>query len=248
MYKIMYKIIYKKTFFLLMLILSIISFNMDSQLQSGNVAIANNFIVLLTMTIDTKNTIIVARNNISDRINDYRKSLTRWAQLPYKVVVIENSGYGNPFVDILKGSNNIKYISIKIPHIQERGKGYGEAQTLKYAIDKVIKNNTVYIMKITGRYAPQQDLSAILSILQEQKPNVLIKTNHSEWFVSKRKFIRDFANFCIKNCDDRKDISGIFETQLMRFSQDVGNVTYTDLNINVIPTRNGGFNLSVTHI
>ena len=197
----------------------------------------NDFIVLLTMTIDPQNTFALLRNNIPDRINDYRKSLSRWAKLPYKVVVIENSGYGNPFKDILQNANNIQYISTKIPYALEKGRGHGEASTLKYAADNIIKSNTAYIMKMTGRYAPLQDLSAVLSILQKYNPHVLIKPHHSEWFVAKRKFLRNFAIFCIENCDERKGNRGSFETQLLRFSNVylTKNVIHSHLNINVVP-------------
>lgn len=130
-----------------------------------------NLVVLLTMTIDTKNTITVSRKNVSDRIFDYKKSLTRWAELPYKVVVVENSGYGNPFQNILKKAPNITYISTYIPSDPKRGIGYGEAQTLKYAIDNVITNNSIYIMKVTGRYAPKGDLSNVIAVLKTKNPS-----------------------------------------------------------------------------
>ena len=207
----------------------------------------NNFIVLLTMTIAPPQKILLERNKIQDRINDYRKSLTRWAQLPYKVVVIENSGYGNPFKDILQHTTNIQYVSVKIPYDPEKGRGHGEANALKYAVDNIIKSNTVYIMKITGRYAPRQDLSAVLSILQKHRPNVLLKPERTEWFVSKRKFLRDFTNFCIENVDERKGVNYLFDTLLSRFSQSSANVIQSYLNIHVIPT-NCGCDLAVITI
>jgi len=207
-----------------------------------------NFVVLLTMTINTKNTIDVARNNINNRILDYKTSLSRWSQLPYKVIVVENSGYGNPFKDIIKKNQHIKYVSINLPQIPERGKGYGEAQTLKYAVDNLIKDNNTYIIKFTGRYAPADNLSKILNIVTKHRPNLLFKTGRSEWFVATRNVILNISNLCINVCDDRKGIEGIMETQVVNCSKTIKNVINTDMNIKVIPTYTGGFNLLVDNI
>lgn len=208
----------------------------------------NEFVVLLTMTIDTKNTIIVSRNKIADRIGDYRKSLMRWAELPYKVVVVENSGYGNPFQDILKNAPNIQYVSTFIPSEPKRGKGYGEAQTLQYAIDNIIKNDKVYIMKVTGRYAPAGDLSEVLKILKEKKPEVLYKPKHSEWFVAKRPFYMELCKDCLETCNDSKGSNWIFEAHLENLAKSKPGTISTDLKIKVIKTRTGGFNQVISEI
>lgn len=216
-----------------------------------------HMVVLLTMTIDTKKTITVRRNKISDRIEDYRKSLTRWAQLPYRMIIVENSGYGNPFEDILKNAPHIQYISTNIPSDPNRGIGYGEAKTLKYAIDHLIKNNSIYIMKITGRYAPTHDLSNVISILKRKKPTALLKEdpNHfflkkrSEWFVAKRDFYQKLSQNCIQTCDDKKGENGFFEAHLHELGDHSENVIKThNIIINVIETRGGSSNTLLTKI
>ncbi len=208
--------------------------------------IKNNFIVLLTMTIDVGDTIYVNRKDIATRIEDYRKCLQQWSKLPYKVIAIESSGYGNPFNDILKNSPNIQYFSLKIKHKPLKGKGYGEAQTIKYAISKIINNNKIYIMKITGRYSPEKNLDDVIKILLDYQPTAIIKhephTNwnyHSEWLVSKRNFLLRLSNKCILSCNDHK--GKYFEWALMKVGKSFNNLVYTDLNIKVLPTYTGTF-------
>ena len=208
--------------------------------------IKNNFIILLTMTIDTGKTTYVNRKDIATRIADYRKSLQQWSRLPYKVIAIESSGYGNPFKDILKNSPNIQYFSLKIKHNPLKGKGYGEAQTIRYAISKIINNNKIFIMKITGRYSPEKNLDDVIKILLDYQPTAIIKrephTNwdyHSEWLVSKRNFLLRLSNKCILSCNDSK--GRYFEWALMKVGKSFNNLVYTDLNIKVLPTYTGTF-------
>ncbi len=207
----------------------------------------NNCVVLLTMTIDPKGTVLTARNKIDDRINDYKQSLTRWAALPYKVVAIESSGYGNPFTDILKDAKNITYVSQNIPHIPARGKGYGEAQILKYAMENIIKDNKVYIIKITGRYAPESDLAVITDLLKEQKPKAVVKYGRSEWFAAHRDFFEQLAANCITTCDDAQGTSKFFEAHLQALS-DASDVIKFEQPLKVLPTRTGSNNEPVREI
>lgn len=209
--------------------------------------IDDNCVVFLTMTIDPKGTVFTARNNVEDRINDYRKSLSRWAQLPYKVVAVESSGYGNPFEDILKNAKNITYVSKNIPHIPARGKGYGEAQIIKYAMDNLIKNNNVFIIKMTGRYAPEGDLSAITNLLQKDNPNAVVKYGRSEWFVAHRAFFQQLANNCIATCDDAQGASKFFEAHLQALSDAKDVIKYNE-KIKVLPTRTGSYNVFIQDI
>lgn len=221
-----------------------------------------NFVVLLTMTIDTKNTITVQsqpikRKNISDRINDYRKSLARWAELPYTVIAVENSGYGNPFEDILKNAPNIHYVSTYIPSDPERGKGYGEGKTLAYAINHLIPSYSTYIMKVTGRYAPKYDLSKVIEILKTKKPEVLLKIEpddpnpymkkRSEWFVAKKLFYEQLTKSCFQTCDDRDSPNRFMETHLHNLGDKTKKVVKTNLKIPVVLTKNG-VDISVVNI
>lgn len=198
------------------------------------------------MTIDTGNTTYLNRKDIATRIEDYRKSLQQWSKLPYKVIAIESSGYGNPFNDILINNPNIQYFSEKIKHKPLKGKGYGEAQTIRYAIRRIINNNDIYIMKITGRYSPKKNLDDVINILLNYQPTAIIKhgphTNwryHSEWLVSKRNFLLRLSNKCIFSCNDDK--GKYFEWALMRIGKSFNNLVYTDLNIKVLPTYTGTF-------
>lgn len=210
-----------------------------------------NIVVLLTMTIDINNTVDTKRHDINDRISDYRKSLARWAALPYAVIVLENSGYGNPFKDILHNAKNIHYISIKLPQDQMKGKSYGEAQILKYAMDKIIKNNNIYIVKMTGRYAPVADLTEVLQHLQLEKPDVILSHGvGSEWFVAKRKFFLELATQCIKTCKfvpGKDEYYFAIEGHLQRLSNTKKMLKYHKW-LDVIPTYRGTTNQKVDQI
>lgn len=214
--------------------------------------IKNDFIVLLTMTIaPPKDMIYLNRTSIATRIDDYRKSLQQWALLPYKVVVVENSGYGNPFKDILKNSKNIRYFSVKTKQDPFKGKGYGEAQTIRHIIirniiHKFMQNNKVYLMKVTGRYSPAKNLDDVIKMILYYHPTAIVKyddkndIHHSEWLVSKINFLLQISNKCIASCDD--NVGKYFEWSLMKISKKHNNVIYTDLNIEVLPTHTGTFN------
>lgn len=205
----------------------------------------NNFVVFLTMTIEPATTVNLKRVNIDDRIADYRKSLSRWAVLPYKVVVVESSGYGNPFTDILKNAPHIQYISTKLPCIAYRGKAYGEAEILKYAMENVIKNDKIHIMKVTGRYAPEENLKTITDILRAQKPRLMVKRGSSQWFVAYRPLVQKIAASCIKSCNING--GGIFEDHLRLLSYTEHALEYKE-RIKVISTYSGTDNKIVEYM
>ena len=229
---------YIKIIFLIVAIL-VLSIVMLQKYKLRQLVWANEkFIVLLTMTIDPQNTLNAKRTNISDRIADYRKSLSRWAELPYKVIVVESSGYGNPFADILTNAKHIIYISEKTPHIPARGKGYGESHIIKYAMKNLITDNDIYIMKITGRYAPKKDLSEIVSMLRNSHPKIVVRHGRSEWFIGKRDFFIAVADNCIEVCGDPTQGMVSFEANLLALSQRQQALEYTQ-RIPVIATVNG---------
>lgn len=207
---------------------------------------SKNFVIMLTMTIDPQGTYGAVRAKIADRINDYRKSLARWAELPYKVVIVESSGYGNPFVDILKDAKHITYVSVKTPHIPEKGKGYGESHLMRYALNNLILDNNIYIMKFTGRYAPKKDLSDMLTLLQLLAPNIVYRFGGTEWFVGRRAFFLELSDRCIATCRPIHEQTMWFERLFGRMVSEKYAMRHTK-NIEVLQTFNGR-NLPVTVI
>lgn len=203
-----------------------------------------NFVVLLTMAIDPQGTIETRRSDIDDRITDYRQSLSRWAELPYRVVVVESSGYGNPFTDILANAPNITYVSKRLPHIPERGKGYGEAHIIRYAIENYFADYDGYIMKVTGRYAPVADLKPITKLLQAKHPEAMLRNrrHHSRWYVARRDFNLELADSCIATCDEKKGPDFDLDEHLFQISNKYSSVLRVNFAIDVLPTFRGGAN------
>jgi len=116
--------------------------------------------LILTATIDPKGMTLLVRSKIEDRLNDYKKSFTKWLANPYvkKLIFVENSGYDLSFFEELKKnykSKDIEIISCKTNNDYPRhlGKGYGESLCLKEIVEKsnLFKNSKNFIA-VTGRH------------------------------------------------------------------------------------------------
>jgi len=67
--------------------------------------------LLVLCNVDPKGIIYNKRKNISDRINDYEKSLPFWLNLNFfnNIIIVENSGYkGDLFKKYIDKSENKK--------------------------------------------------------------------------------------------------------------------------------------------
>jgi len=113
--------------------------------------------ILLTATIDPKGVVFMQRSDPIVRENDYINSIKKWIEnTSYPILFCENSGYNSKIEEILKG-----YVDRKTEFLQfngqdfprELGKGYGELQTIKYAIQhsNLVKGSD-YVIKVNGRY------------------------------------------------------------------------------------------------
>ena len=116
--------------------------------------------LILTATIDPKGMTHLVRNKIEDRLNDYKKSFTKWAENIYvkKLIFVENSGYDLSLFHNLKKnykSKDIEIISCDSNNDYPRhlGKGYGESLCLKEVVKKssLFKNSESFVA-VTGRY------------------------------------------------------------------------------------------------
>ena len=119
-----------------------------------------NLTLILTATIDPRGMLFLKRNNVNDRLDDYKKSFSFWCNREEinKIIFIENSGYDlDYFKDYAEKINNkkIEIISSNINDSYDKklGKGYGEYLCYKEIINKSkILNQTDYFIIVTGRH------------------------------------------------------------------------------------------------
>lgn len=129
--------------------------------------------ILLTAAIDPKGVVFMKRSDPLVREKDHIDALTKWIQLPFPVVLCENSGYKLGKIRKIVEESAKKDLEIlqfdgqDFP--RELGKGYGELNTIKYAIkhSQVIKDSD-YVIKINGRYFIK-NIEKIVSILLSNK-------------------------------------------------------------------------------
>ena len=221
--------------------------------------------VLLTLTIHVKNMMGVKQRNIQERITTYKKSIQQWGELnlPYKIYILENSNYGNPFKELLK--ENVIYISYDGIQDPKRGKGYGEAHTELYFVENIIDKDDKYIVKFTGRWAPINDsifhkfekiinneeiISGIskfeLTSFQHLHDIELVEL--TRWFVVERSCFKDFLKGCVEKCDDRKGEIGWYESVFFEFFKNKHMKHLENYSIEVVNNPDGSFNKLTNHI
>lgn len=121
---------------------------------------ASNYCLLITATIDPKGIKYLVRNDINERLNDYKKTFSNILQnyKINKIIFIENSGYN---IDIFRQYakqypyKKIEIISSRVNNYfpREYGKGFGEYLCFKEIIKKSsLFKKCKYFIKTTGRY------------------------------------------------------------------------------------------------
>jgi hypothetical protein len=118
--------------------------------------------IILTTTINVQKKFNNAINK-QDRICTYVKSIKKWLlNTSFNIIVVENTGYDYP--ELLEEKNIYKnrfeiisYNEIDIPEanylINIHSKGANEMFSINYAYNNSkIVNNSIFIIKITGRY------------------------------------------------------------------------------------------------
>ena len=114
-------------------------------------------VIILTTTVVVQNKCYLHQTDPMERLNVYIKSIRQWIQTPFKIVVVENSGYTFPE---FKQSNTLEIISFKesmLPEAQylhgNNSKGTSELFSIQYSIlhSKIITPSD-FIIKVTGRY------------------------------------------------------------------------------------------------
>jgi len=140
-----------------------------------------NFSLILTCAIDPKGMPNLIRNNIEDRLNDYKKSFNFWSTNKEidKIIFIENSGYDLGYFKKKAqelSNKQIELISSTVNNNYDRslGKGYGEYLCLKEIFDKSkIVNNTNYFIAVTGRHSVK-NFSSILSDISSNNSDIYL--------------------------------------------------------------------------
>lgn len=174
--------------------------------------------ILLTATIDPKGVVLTKRNDPLVREQDHIDALTRWGQLPFPVVFCENSGYELGKIRSMVGKQTKADIEIlqfdgqNFP--KELGKGYGELNTIKYAIThSQLINNSDYVIKVSGRYFIKNIEKIAKALLLHQDTYVMVDLQKNLGFADSRvfgfkpSFISDYLS---KRQDLLNDSKGVF--------------------------------------
>ena len=120
----------------------------------------NKLTLILTATIDPRGMHFLKRNNVNDRLNDYKKSFSFWCNRKdlKNIIFIENSGYDldyfKKYAEEIK-DKKIEIISSNINDTYDKklGKGYGEHLCYQEIIknSKILKDAEHFII-VTGRH------------------------------------------------------------------------------------------------
>lgn len=118
------------------------------------------FGILLTSTVQPNITVFSRRNNPLERERDYCEVVRTLVKTDYPIVFCDNSNY--PLKNIKEILNSRSPETYEVHQFDGStfpvflGKGYGELQIIKYALDhsKILKECD-FVVKITGRYVVQ---------------------------------------------------------------------------------------------
>jgi hypothetical protein len=166
-----------------------------------------NIVMLLTATIDTKNTPFVARNDPKVRLADYKESLRLWLSNPHtpSIVFAENSGYDLTEIRNIYNTCNRHNITVEFISFDDNdydrslGKGYGELRIIARALrdSQIIRPNTKLI-KVTGRLYIPNIYSLVQGIIKSPDVDIFcdfrcnLTWADSRVFCASRRFFDDF--------------------------------------------------------
>lgn len=133
--------------------------------------ISENMVILLTATVDVNGCPKLKRSDPELRKNDHKEALKLWLEnTNCKFVLCENSNYDlsflNEVLDTQEKRDRVELISYDgNKNIKSVGKGYGEFDTVEYAVDnsEFIKNFT-HVLKVTGRYYCSRLVESLLAV------------------------------------------------------------------------------------
>jgi hypothetical protein len=110
--------------------------------------------ILITSTVNPNGMINLNLSNPGERLEQYIKSVNFYIDnTDFDVIVCDNSNYD--YSEKLDKSNKVEFLSFDGNHVKNRGKGYGECEIIKYALENssIIEkmNEHDRLIVITGR-------------------------------------------------------------------------------------------------
>ena len=181
------------------------------------------YIILLTGCINPNGMSFTTLTDISIRINQYLAAISFYLQnTDIPIVFVENSDndlrrYANSFTR----NKRLEILSFNGNNNKERGKGYGEAEIIEYALNNslIIKSTQkCNIIKITGRLIIKNIVSVINHRFFSQRNNSIIVTFNSDFsFADSRIIIAPktfYLSFLINKEEINDSVNHFFEIVL----------------------------------
>lgn len=172
-------------------------------------------VLLLTSCINPQGMSFTTLQNKKDRLIQYKEALNFYlTKTKYKIVFVENSGYdiSNGYLEYIE-QGRLEVLTFNGNNYDKTlGKGYGEAQIIKYGIDNsYILKEATSVVKITGRLI----IKNINSLIEHcKKANCvycnLVKassrkhTCYSIFFFAPKTFYKDYLIQNINNINDKE--------------------------------------------
>jgi len=182
-------------------------------------------VVLLTATIDPRNTVKVARNDPWQRLEDYKKAMSKcWLSenRPIDIIFCENSNCNLSELRRLcernsKSNVRIEFLSFSGQECSSHlGKGFGEMGIIAHALQHatVLRRGNPLILKVSGRLVIG-NIGSLLAALQEMSGTFHISCDlrrNLEWadarlFIARASFLRDYLVPMQQMIDDSKGLT-----------------------------------------
>ena len=114
-------------------------------------------IIILTTTVNVQDKCYLHQTDPQERLNVYIKSISQWINTPFKIIVVENSGYTFPQFEQSDRFEVISFNESELPEANylkgNNSKGASELFSIHYSLknSKILAHGD-FIIKITGRY------------------------------------------------------------------------------------------------
>ncbi len=170
----------------------------------------NKIVLLLTGCINPGEMPFTHLTNKDERMRQYKNAIDFYLnKTDYPIVFAENSNtdISNDYKkDISR--ERLEIITFKGNDNKQRGKGYGEAIIIEYALkhSQLIKNDS-YIVKITGRLIVENIQNVIHKNIPFQTPRSICCSFHSDLNFSDSRIFGAPKDFLIKLVDQKNRIN-----------------------------------------
>jgi hypothetical protein len=161
-------------------------------------------VIILTTTVNVQNKCYLFQTDREERIAIYNRSLQKWLNTSFKIILVENSGY--PFDEFKKYESDtfeiIHFNENTLPEasflINNNSKGASELFSINYALKNSKIYNGEFVIKVTGRYfipnfkeyLESKTINTFDGVIQNDKMSCEIIGCHSK-FINKL-FHKDF--------------------------------------------------------